>query len=334
MTFIDFRWKKENSIFPYIALSISIHLVILLISKIIPSPPSLTPKEYQMIVRIVDIPKQSKKITKTKAVKKSSLQPRKKRQKSFRIKPTSKYLPKQLPPAISAHTPEPTHLSLLQKNQPIIRRTEKIHPRGVYKAQVFLEAEESQVYVPQITHKEELMAKPRDIGRGEVLSPGLLSPSPPLSQSISREGVAHPQKIRIKEKYGFKPPARALSIGDSSMEEKTSLRGKKYIPLDSKDPNLAPYLSYIKERILQFWRYPAEAEPGLQGKIDLAFTIERDGSVSEIKVIHPSQYKILDKGVLEALGRAAPFKPIPSEIKEKRLPLLGVFIYNRQDSRN
>lgn len=68
------------------------------------------------------------------------------------------------------------------------------------------------------------------------------------------------------------------------------------LPLDSVDPRFKDYLKVIKSRILEVWCYPDGAEPGLRGKVKLKFSIERDGSVSQVKVLKSSGYRVLDKG--------------------------------------
>jgi TonB family protein len=101
-----------------------------------------------------------------------------------------------------------------------------------------------------------------------------------------------------------------------------------FTSLNSKDPNLIPYISQIKKRVLGFWRYPLEAEPGLRGTVQLAFTVERDGSVSRIELLKSSGSPLLDNGAMRALSRASPFGPLPQEIKVVNLSIAGTFNYN------
>jgi TonB family protein len=101
-----------------------------------------------------------------------------------------------------------------------------------------------------------------------------------------------------------------------------------FTSLNSKDPNLIPYIGQIKERVLGFWRYPLEAKSGLSGTVQLAFTVERDGSVSRIELLKSSGSPPLDNGAMQALSRASPFDPLPQEIKVANLYIAGTFKYN------
>jgi TonB family protein len=100
------------------------------------------------------------------------------------------------------------------------------------------------------------------------------------------------------------------------------------LPLDSVDPRFKDYLEVLRDRILEVWDYPDGAEPGLRGKVKLKFSIERDGSVSQVKVLKSSGYRVLDKGALEAIRRGSPFLPLPPEFKTNRLIIKGGFRYN------
>lgn len=131
---------------------------------------------------------------------------------------------------------------------------------------------------------------------------------------------------------GFQVPSGSMAIGSPPPSQIAGLKPSggddRYIPLDSDDPDLGPYLRYLTERIKKFWRTPEGAE-ALKGQLDMTFTVERDGRVSKVQVVSSSGYGILDQGIMAAVERAAPFRPIPEEIREKRLPLIGSFSYNQ-----
>jgi TonB family protein len=291
-----------------------------LASKIVILPLPTQPEEEQFVVKLIDMPVQLKKnISKRSRKAKLIKKPKK-------VITTKQDSLKQLPPPPTSDRPKPdSPPPILEKPILPIPRYEAHIPQNFFKA-----GKEDLVHSPQIAYKEVLSANPKDISTyvgepGQMAPSSHLSPTPKSGQGIEISGLMKGDE----ERYGFKQPAEALAIGDSFGETKNPLIGTEYISLDSKDPDLAPYLSYIKERILQFWRYPEEAQPGMKGQVGLAFTVDRDGNVSGIKIVSSSKYKVLDKGVLEAIKRAAPFKPVPIEIKEKSLPLLGTFLYNK-----
>jgi len=322
MAFVVYSMGKKRTFIPYLFLSMMFHLSILLISKIVILASPSNPEESPLVVKLMDIAEQRQIIISKPPKRTKLLQTRKV------PKPTTN------PPILKKQDflkqlPLPLSLNRTKSVAPPAVLEKPVLPGVKHKAHILQnllnEGKEELLHYPQITDKKLLSANPIDIGTEstDVAKPAQIATFPGSRQGKEIFGLIE------GERSGFKQPAEALAIGDSLREINTPLIGRKYIPLDSKDPDLAPYLAYIKERILQFWRYPEEAQPALKGQIDLAFTVERDGNVSEIKLVTSSQYKVLDKGVLSAIERAAPFKPIPLEIKEKRLPLLGTFIYNK-----
>jgi len=184
--------------------------------------------------------------------------------------------------------------------------------------------------------------KPKSLGGKEMIREIAQAPSEQrlkniLAQPGQRKGVNKRIDEGIKiaevlsEKAAFHSPASPVSIAKTPIKTPGKgplIEGEKVIPLNSNDPNLGPYLQHIRERILKVWRYPKNAQPGLHGKVALLFTVERDGSVSKMKIMSSSGYLVLDEGVLEAMKRAVPFYPIPPNIKLKHLPILGNFMYN------
>lgn len=126
------------------------------------------------------------------------------------------------------------------------------------------------------------------------------------------------------EGTGFRAPTRPVSIGSPSKGGGGG--GKKYIPMDSEDPDLGPYTAYLKERIKRFW-YTPEGGEALNGDVGFTMDLERDGSVSRVRVVTSSGYHILDQAFLDAVNRAAPFRPFPENVKDKSLSWNGTFFY-------
>jgi len=68
--------------------------------------------------------------------------------------------------------------------------------------------------------------------------------------------------------------------------------------------------------------YPDFArKKGYQGKILVAFKIDRDGKILNLSVSQSSGYKILDEAALDAVKEAGPYPPIPNELKKNFLKL-------------
>jgi len=89
---------------------------------------------------------------------------------------------------------------------------------------------------------------------------------------------------------------------------------------EAADAGAAEYVrrnfDYIQRRVRDFLKYPAGArKAGVQGAVQVAFTIGRDGGVSDLEVRKSSGHDALDQAALEAVRKAAPFRKPPAEAR-------------------
>jgi protein TonB len=86
----------------------------------------------------------------------------------------------------------------------------------------------------------------------------------------------------------------------------------------------------VRRKIELVWVYPLEAaQAGIQGEVTIDFVIERNGSVSSIRLVKSSGYKVLDDEAIRAIqvvGRAR-FNPIPKSYNIPSLSIRGRFMY-------
>lgn len=100
------------------------------------------------------------------------------------------------------------------------------------------------------------------------------------------------------------------------------------ISLDTKDKRYISYARLIKEKIMYQWTYPAEAKELLiEGNLKVIFSLNRDGTMIQIKVYKPSGYEVLDKEAIRAIHSAAPFPPFPEHVSASRLNIRANFDY-------
>ncbi|NVN92025.1 MAG: energy transducer TonB [Desulfuromonadales bacterium] len=84
---------------------------------------------------------------------------------------------------------------------------------------------------------------------------------------------------------------------------------------------LAEQFAYIRDIIQKHQIYPNRAKrDGLTGKVRVAFVIQENGTVADIRVVGSSGYEILDANAIETVKRSAPF-PKPPVKAELRMPI-------------
>lgn len=122
---------------------------------------------------------------------------------------------------------------------------------------------------------------------------------------------------------------RLTNIGKEEGEGEEVGQDEETVSLESGDEKYTSYLNGVKVKIEGVWRYPEEArKSALQGRGLVSFTIERDGTVSEIKLIASSGYPILDEEIKKAIKAASPFNPMADNMRIKRLNVVATFEYN------
>jgi TonB family protein len=86
----------------------------------------------------------------------------------------------------------------------------------------------------------------------------------------------------------------------------TGLRG-----LSSADYNR--YLNQLKKRVESVWKYP-DGVAGVQ-RVAILFTLDRSGRLVKSEVLESTDAR-LNASAVEAMRRAAPFAPIPENLKD------------------
>ena len=75
------------------------------------------------------------------------------------------------------------------------------------------------------------------------------------------------------------------------------------------------YLLRVRQKVDPLWEFPRELAVRMeQGDVLVGFTIRKDGSVSDVRVLKGSGFDKFDKNVLAAIKKAAPFDALPETL--------------------
>lgn len=106
------------------------------------------------------------------------------------------------------------------------------------------------------------------------------------------------------------------------------VKEEETVSLNTQEFKYYAYFSHIKRHIEMAWNYPMEAQKNQwEGRLNLMFVVEADGTVSDIILIRSSGYEVLDEAAIKAIKFASPFNPIPESIGVKRLRINASFEY-------
>jgi protein TonB len=90
-----------------------------------------------------------------------------------------------------------------------------------------------------------------------------------------------------------------------------------------------PYAKKMLAKIRRNWRIPEIARLGVAGIVRIRFFIERDGTVSGLRIMNESGKPPMDFAARDAIGDSSPFDPLPTDLSGvNREGVTITFYYN------
>jgi len=141
------------------------------------------------------------------------------------------------------------------------------------------------------------------------------------------------------------PPAPGAAAGSSARPARPSLRdqiaslgsgewaegqgsAKQTVDLDNREPGFVDYLALLKRRIERVWGYPSEAaNSGISGDLLLIFTLNKSGTLVDLRLIRSSGFPVLDEAAIRAVKLAAPYDPFPAYMGSDPWNIRASFTY-------
>jgi TonB family protein len=91
-----------------------------------------------------------------------------------------------------------------------------------------------------------------------------------------------------------------------------------------------PYLIRVLSTVRRNWFavMPESAKWGRQGRVNIQFSIARNGSVPKLVITGHSGTDALDRAAVAGISASNPFPPLPAEFRGERILLQLNFAYN------
>jgi protein TonB len=214
---------------------------------------------------------------------------------------------------------------------------------------------------PAMKKRRSLPPIPRRERRPPITPPPLVrrKPSPPATPTVPGEGRGTGKTATEKPPQGTggtgrtgtgtgatkqKSPEQQEPFGrnelfDRGVTEEIARKGsgspgkegekENPVTFDTKEYRFAGYMTKLKEKIESIWVYPPDAaQRGIYGDLKIQFTINKDGTLGEVRLIRTSGYKMLDDAAIKALRDGEPYWPLPDSWDMKSYTILGHFVYS------
>ena len=201
-----------------------------------------------------------------------------------------------------------------------------------------------------LRREDDLTATPRGTVRGDGSEKAQAAPTPtpvPVPPSIVADGGAAGGRLRLPPGIGPEPPAATGPAGPSRPSSLSqTLRdldrrlaqsgprgtvsgtGQQMGPLffDPEGADFTVWLDRFKNEVYRNWLIPNAVLLGIRGHVDLEFTVERDGSVTGLRLLKSVGNPALDKAAANAI-LAGRFLPLPSDFGPPRVTMQVSFYY-------
>ncbi|MFH0957579.1 MAG: TonB family protein [Pseudomonadota bacterium] len=121
-----------------------------------------------------------------------------------------------------------------------------------------------------------------------------------------------------------------LSLGSLALASEQPSQLMDTVTIDKTTINKAlnKYALSTRDRIQGVWTTPLNlvTADALKGKVAVMYEIERDGSLSHVRLLRGSGNSEMDRSLLNAIRSAAPFASFPGDISAKKVQVKANFI--------
>lgn len=103
---------------------------------------------------------------------------------------------------------------------------------------------------------------------------------------------------------------------------------------DGKYVDYAPYVNEVREKVRKAWKVPPRKQIDILAKdqkdllVQMALTVNKDGTVKKCRVLKSSKIKELDNNAGEAIKSASPFKPFPENFFNEEFTIILNFNFS------
>src|SRR5687768_6548228 len=124
-----------------------------------------------------------------------------------------------------------------------------------------------------------------------------------------------------------------------SASHAVGLQGAQNPNLSSNDPlvlsdtrgyDFGPYMKELTDRVRMKWysQIPESAREGQKGRVVVLFTVLRDGTVQDVRVVAKSDAESLNQAVTAAIEGSSPVPQLPAGFSADRIVVQFTFLYN------
>jgi TonB family protein len=187
---------------------------------------------------------------------------------------------------------------------------------------------------------ERTESSPDERMRGEGPAPRPAPPAPDPAPPIETPSIADQRQadLAMMQKPQIQPPAGG-SLGDALKNlqkyvQKESFNNQKgqtqeFGPLqfDTKGVEFGPWIRRFVSQVRRNWFVPMAAM-SMRGRVVITFNVHRNGALTDVTVVRPSEIDSFNTAAVNALLASNPTTPLPPEYPDDKAFFTVTFFYN------
>ena len=190
--------------------------------------------------------------------------------------------------------------------------------------------------------REPVVQAPQPVSRPQPPTPPRPEPSPEkpkadesdqtLAETLEgwkQKKTEPPRKLPDLETLTqISPQAMAQIESDWRQKYRKDIERGDTVWMDTQQDLLISFMRRFRNNIYGVWNYPESARrQNQQGSCLLRITVDRDGNITDVKLMESSGYRVLDDEAMRAVRQGATYGPLPRAYPNKYLHIMALFNY-------
>jgi protein TonB len=153
-----------------------------------------------------------------------------------------------------------------------------------------------------------------------------LAPSPrPVGSPQPEHAPSIAESLRTLDQRLAAASARGLESGTVRQ------MGTSPLLFDDQGADFTAWINHFKNEVYRNWIVPPSVSLGMRGQVNLEFVVERNGTLSAVRLLRSSGTASLDRAARNAL-LGSRLLPLPADFRPVRVPIQVTFFYNERGS--
>jgi TonB family protein len=184
--------------------------------------------------------------------------------------------------------------------------------------------------------RERVEASPDERMRGEGPAP---TPSPP-APAVEQPTVTDQRNadLAMMQRPQMQPPPGG-SLGDALRNLQKYVQNESFsnqkgqtqefgpLQFDTKGVEFGPWIRRFVSQVRRNWFVPMAAM-SMRGRVVITFNVHRNGMITDVSVIRPSEIESFNTAAVNALLASSPTVPLPPEYPDDKAFFTATFFYN------